>query len=59
MSIGTWGNREYTLDLFGGRPRLGANPIEDWPTLQTINFEDPGLNEEDYPVITWIFARKI
>ena len=59
MSIGTWGNREYTLDLFGGRPRSGKNPIIDWPTLQTMSFEDPGLNEEDYPVITWIFARKL
>jgi len=53
MSIGTWGNREYILKLFA------EGKTQDWPTMKTMNTTNPGLNDADCPVITWIFARKV
>tara|TARA_R110000737_G_scaffold20853_3_gene39216 strand:- start:290 stop:988 length:699 start_codon:yes stop_codon:yes gene_type:complete len=47
LSIGSWGNKEYTVKLFENL---------DWPSYQDLLTS--GLNEKEYPVITWIFARK-
>ena len=47
MSIGAWGNKEYTTKLF-----------EDlsWPSYNTMI--NPGLNDARYSVVAWVFGRK-
>tara|TARA_R100000664_G_C2740791_1_gene129311 strand:+ start:355 stop:1047 length:693 start_codon:yes stop_codon:yes gene_type:complete len=47
MTIGSWGNKEYTLKLF--------QDLE-WPGYEKLL--NPGLNDPSYPVISWVFARK-
>ena len=47
MSIGAWGNKEYTTKLF--------EDLE-WPSYNTMI--NPGLNDPRYAVVTWVFGRK-
>tara|TARA_B100000131_G_scaffold299263_1_gene319557 strand:+ start:16444 stop:17136 length:693 start_codon:yes stop_codon:yes gene_type:complete len=47
LSLGSWGNKEYTVKMF---QELS------WPTYQDLI--NPGFNEFDYPVIAWIFCVK-
>jgi|TARA_R110000796_G_scaffold240591_1_gene361726 SAM-dependent methyltransferase len=47
ISLGSWGNKEYILKLFEELT---------WPSYQDLI--NPGLNQKEYPVISWIFGRK-
>lgn len=47
LSIGCWGSKEYMLQM---------NMTCSWPDYTQL--ENPGFNEVNYPVITWLFAVK-
>jgi SAM-dependent methyltransferase len=47
LSIGQWGNLEYLMKM---------HTSQSWPDYRQL--KQPGLNEINYPVITWIFALK-
>ncbi len=47
LSIGQWGNFEYLEKM---------HRTLTWPDYRQL--KHPGLNNMDYPVITWIFAQK-
>lgn len=47
LSIGQWGNLEYLKKMFES---------QDWPDYRQL--KNPGLNDFNCPVITWIFATK-
>lgn len=47
LAIGQWGNLEYIDRMFKTRS---------WPDYRAL--KNPGLNEIEHPVITWIFAAK-
>lgn len=48
IEAGQWGNEEYVQKLFS---------MKDWPDYTMLN--NPGLNELNCPVITWVLGRKI
>ncbi len=47
LSIGQWGNLEYLIKM---------NQMRYWPDY--LQFQNPGFNDPNYPISTWIFARK-
>ena len=48
LSIGQWGNLEYLKKMF---------ETNDWPDYRAL--QNPGKNDINCPIITWIFAKKI
>lgn len=48
LEAGQWGNEEYVTKLFSSK---------NWPDYTML--KDPGKNEINCPVITWVLGRKI
>ena len=47
LSIGQWGNVEYLKIMFESNS---------WPDYRKL--KNPGINDVNCPIITWIFAVK-